>query len=73
MVGGFVLDYWLNETPQKTTEESFIISINPGIFFSAGTTIFLKFCSRLFQSLPSGGFLSLTEVFLPLVEQFKLY
>lgn len=58
MVGGFVLDYWLNETPQKTTEESFIISINPGIFFNAGTTIFLNFAQDYFSLCPVGVFFS---------------
>lgn len=64
---------WLNKTPQKITEESFITDMNPGLFFfNAGTTIFQN-AVQDYVSLCPVGFSFPSEVFLPLVlEQFKL-
>ena len=42
--------------PQKITEESFLTSMNPGLFFNAGTTVFQNFVQDYFNLCPLGVF-----------------
>ena len=49
---------WLNKTPQKITEESFITDMNPGLFFSMQVQLFFKMLLKIMSVSAQWGFLS---------------
>lgn len=58
---GFSCDFfpcWLNKTPQKITEESFITDMNPGLFFSMQVQLFFKMLFKILSVSAQWGFLS---------------